>query len=89
MTTTAEVRQEFVRAVKAADAAGLDVTGWALEDGAQSYGVAWRIVTVAPNGARHVVFTLSPNNTRAEAQLEGMGTAWWEIHHARKNGESK
>lgn len=76
-TTVAEVRAAFGRAQRAATAAGIDSSGWRLQEGSQTYGRAWRIFDMAPAGGLATVAGVSDflGLTRREAACSLRGLA--------------
>lgn len=85
MTTVADVRAAFIRAVAAAQTAGLDTTRWALSAGSTTYGRAWRLHDVDPATGCHStpagLWDTYLGMTRRDAihRLDGMRAAWQAV----------
>lgn len=84
--TVKDVRTAFGGAAKAAAAAGLDVTGWHLQEGSKMNGIAYRIFRreAGTGGLRDLGFTsgngyLGMTAREAHDSLRCYQGAWWAV----------
>lgn len=93
-TTAADVRRAFTRAAAAASFAGLDSSRWAMGDGSQTYGRAYRLHDLDPTTGAHSnpagLWDSFLGMTRREAVLTlgGMASAFGAIAERERNGHA-
>ena len=88
--TKTETANALANLTRAAQAVGLDPTGWAVIEGSQTYGHAWRLYRVDPaTGGHHEVPIMSTGGylgwSRREATdaLWMLGAALWGVSRER------
>ena len=93
-TSAADVRAAFTRAVAAASFAGLDSSRWAMSEGSQTYGRAYRLHDVDPSTGAHSnpagLWDSFLGMTRREAvlTLTGMASAFGAIAERERAGDA-